>query len=272
MGLIHETTTRFAVDGQRVVGTLCLPPGGPAPVVLLFHGFTGSRHEMPVAGTREGVFSRTARLLAQSGYASLRIDFRGNGDSDGDFADTTYDAQIADATEAIRQMAHDQRVRGDRLAVLGWSQGGLVAATVAGRSEATVKACVLWAAVSTPKLARAFLLGPANLAKGLPTDGSLITIQNGGKTIALKRGFFDAMDTANPMQEIAAYQGPLFIAHGRQDAAVPIAAAALYAAAHKGLHQLWITDMDHSFNASQGPEMLDKLVAATVAFLNANLP
>jgi dienelactone hydrolase len=63
----------FPVQGQRVTGTLCLPQGAPAPVVLMLHGFTGSRDEMAVTGTGEGVFSRSARRLAQHGLASLRI-------------------------------------------------------------------------------------------------------------------------------------------------------------------------------------------------------
>ena len=265
-----EVLFHYPVDGLRVTGTLSLPAGPPAPVVLMLHGFTGTRHEMPVAHTSDGVFSRTARLLAEAGFASLRIDFRGNGDSEGDFADTTYDAQIADASAAIRLLTHDSRVNGAKLALLGWSQGGLVAASVAGRTKA-VKACALWAAVSLPVAGRAFLLGPENLKHGLPTDGSLITIHFAGKTIALKRAFFDQMETHDPLREIARYHGPLFIAHGTRDEAIPVAAANLYAMAHKGPHQSWITDMDHSFNASQGPEMLDQMIAATIAFLTPSL-
>ena len=88
-----ETLLHFSVQGQRVTGTLCLPQGGPAPVVLMVHGFTGSRDEMAVTGTGEGVFSRSARRMAQQGLASLRIDCRGSGTSEGDFANTTYEGR-----------------------------------------------------------------------------------------------------------------------------------------------------------------------------------
>jgi hypothetical protein len=67
-----ETLLHFAVQGQRVTGTLCLPQGAPAPVVLMVHGFTGSRDEMAVTGTGEGVFSRSARRLAQVGGVEPR--------------------------------------------------------------------------------------------------------------------------------------------------------------------------------------------------------
>ena len=133
-----ETLLHFPVQGQRVTGTLCLPQGAPAPVVLMVHGFTGSRDEMAVTGTGEGVFSRSARRMAQQGLASLRIDCRGSGTSEGDFADTTYEGQIADALAALQVLSHEPRVQGGRAALLGWSQGGLVAACVAARDRKSV--------------------------------------------------------------------------------------------------------------------------------------
>ena len=77
-----EEVISFQSHGAKVVGTLTTPGGGPAPVVILFHGFTGSRDELAVANTKDGVFSRTAHALAAAGYASVRIDFRGSGQSD----------------------------------------------------------------------------------------------------------------------------------------------------------------------------------------------
>lgn len=80
-----EEVVSILVDGQMIKATLETPDGtaAPAPVVLMLHGFTGSRDELPVKDTDEGVFSRTARQLAENGFASLRIDFRGSGESEG---------------------------------------------------------------------------------------------------------------------------------------------------------------------------------------------
>ena len=57
---------------------------------------------------------------------------------------------------------------------------------------------------------------------------------------------------------------------GLADTAVLPHAADKFLAAHKGKQQAWITDMDHSFNATQGPEMLDRLLDATAAFFKQN--
>lgn len=267
-----EEVITFDSQGGKVVGTLSLPEGGPAPVVLLFHGFTGTRNELPVATTEDGVFSRTARLLAAEGYASLRIDFRGSGESDGTFADTTFESQIADGLKAMEVMTADPRVKGSDLAIIGWSQGGLVATAVAGRSG-TPDAVALWEAVADPEAAFGGLLGAETLAKGLTTGDTplQITLPWGAK-IELKQGYFEGVATFDPLAEIAAYKGPVLVTQGTLDTTVPPAQAEQLIAAHEGPEVLWTKDMDHVFNAFTGPQTLDEMVEATIEFFDANLP
>ena len=260
-----ETLVYFDVQGQRVTSTLCLPQGGPAPVVLMLHGFTGARDETAVSGVGEGVFTRSARRLAQQGLASLRIDFRGSGESDGDFSDTTYEGQIADGLAALQVLSRDPRVQGGRIGLLGWSQGGLVAAAVAGRSN-TPLAAALWAAVADPMETFGSSMGADVVAAGLKTGDVALPIHLTWKDIALKQGYFDGMMAMKPLAEIAAYDGSLFVAHGWQDEAVLPHAATKFLAAHKGPHGAWMADMDHSFNVGTGPQTLDHLLDATADF------
>lgn len=266
----EETVTIDTALGP-VIGTLETPAGGPAPVVLLLHGFTGSRDELPVTGTEEGVFSRTARLLAEQGIASLRIDFRGSGESPGAFADTTYEGQVADGLAALDWLEANPAVDGQRLAVLGWSQGGLVATAVAGRSDKP-DALVLWAAVANPKESFGGILGAETLEKGLAAgDAALPVTLPWGAEIELKRGFFEGVATFDPPAELASYAGPLFIAHGSKDTTVLPTAVDAFLAAHEGEEAKWIADMDHVFNAFTGPDTLDQMVGETVAFLKPHL-
>ena len=254
-----------------VIGTLETPAGDPAPVVLLFHGFTGVRDELPVANTDEGVFSRTARLLAEQGIASLRIDFRGSGESPGAFADTTFEGQVADGLAAIDWLEANAAVDGQRLAVIGWSQGGLVATAVAGRSDKP-DALVLWAAVANPEESFGGIVGAETLAKGLEAgDAALPVTLPWGAVVELKRGFFEGVTTFDPPAELASYAGPLFIAHGTKDTTVLPAAVDTFLAAHEGEEAKRIADMDHVFNAFTGPETLDQMVGETVAFLKPHL-
>ncbi len=270
--LAQEEVISFESQGQKVVGTLSLPEGGPAPVVILFHGFTGTRDELPIATTEEGVFSRTARLLREAGYASLRIDFRGSGESEGDFADTTYEGQVADGLKAVEVMAADPRVKGTDLAIIGWSQGGLVATAVAGRSG-TPKALALWAAVADPKTTFEGILGKEAVAAGMKTGDTPyeITLPWGAK-IGLKQGYFDGVASFDPARELSAYKGPLFVAQGSLDTTVLPVNADLLLAAHDGVEEKFTREMDHVFNAFTGPQTLDEMVGATIAFFNANMP
>ncbi len=110
-----ETRATFTSPGQEVVGTLALPAGDPAPVVLMLHGFTGSRDELKTDHIKEGVFAYTAGRLADAGPASLRIDFRGSGESTADlnFAETTFDGQTADGIAAIAYLKPLDSIRSD---------------------------------------------------------------------------------------------------------------------------------------------------------------
>lgn len=266
-----EEVVTIDTDLGPVIGTLSLPAGDPAPVVLLFHGFTGVRDELPVTGTEEGVFSRTARLLAEEGIASLRIDFRGSGDSPGDFADTTFEGQIADGLAALDWLQDNPSVDGDRLGIIGWSQGGLVATGVAGRSD-TPDVVALWAAVADPEATFGPFLGEATLAAGLETGDTPLPITlPWGAEITLKQGYFDGVMTYDPEAEIAAYDGPLFIAHGTLDTTVPVSAVDLFLAAHDGEEASWVVEMDHVFNVFTGPETLDAMVAETIGFFRPHL-
>lgn len=103
------------------------PPQAHPPVVLMLHGFAGDRDE-------EDIFPRAAKAFAAAGLASLRIDFRGAGDSGGSFADTTFSRQIEDGLAALQFLQSDKRVDSARIGIVGVSQGGLVAAIVAARS------------------------------------------------------------------------------------------------------------------------------------------
>lgn len=266
-----EETVTIDTPLGPVVGTLETPAGAPAPVVLLFHGFTGSRDELPVTGTDEGVFSRTARLLAEQGIASLRIDFRGSGESPGAFADTTFEGQVADGLAALDWLEASPAVDGQRLGLIGWSQGGLVATAVAGRSDKP-DALVLWAAVADPEESFAGILGAETLEKGLAAGDAAIPVTlPWGATIELKQGFFEGVTTFDPVAELASYAGPLMVAHGTQDTTVLPTAVDAFLAAHEGEETSWTAEMDHVFNAFTGPETLDQMVGETIAFLKPHL-
>lgn len=268
---VSESDVNIDNMGQNIVGTLAMPDGdGPFPVVLLLHGFTGMRHELPVLGTEDTMFSRAARWLGERGVASLRIDFIGSGESDGAWEDTTFSGQIADAIAAIDWLEMQEGVDGARISVLGLSQGGLVGAGVAGR-DARVSNLVLWSAVASPPVSYGILLGHDTVLAAASTGDEVTTIMlPWGVETALKGHFFEEIFLVDPVAEIAGYGGPLLVIVGERDTTVtPIPQAGqVFLDYHEGAEELVVLDGDHVFDVlSERPEVIDEALAYSLAWL-----
>jgi len=269
----HQAVS-FKVDGQRVVGTLELPQGIKAPpVVLLLHGFTGTRDELKTPPVKEGIFARAAEAWAAKGFASLRIDFRGGGDSDGKFEDTTLSGQIKDALAAVDFLQSEQAVDASRLSLVGWSMGGAVASAVAGRSTRPIRSVVLWAPLTNPPMSVSAFLGVDYMTAGLNSGGMVVTTKSPwGSEISLRTGFFEDLFKIDPVAELARYRGPVFVAAGSNDQIIKPqpAMSQILLTYRQGRGELWVRSMDHSFNAFQTSDIVDELIAATLTFIEKN--
>ncbi len=95
------------------------------PGVLFCHGFGGNK------SGRYRLSVRLAEQLAASGIAALRVDFRGSGDSEGNFEDTTITSQLEDARIAANFLLSHNAVDPNRFGVLGKSFGGGIATLLA---------------------------------------------------------------------------------------------------------------------------------------------
>lgn len=259
--LAAEVDVTIETGSGNIIGTLETPEAANPPVVLLLHGFTGSRHELPVKDTDEGVFSRTARLLAEAGYASLRIDFRGSGDSDGNWEDTTFSGQIADATAAIDWLKTQSNVDASRLGIIGWSQGGLVAAHAASARPDDVDATVLWAPAVFPLHNFEPLVGAETLVNALAAEpGQAFTFKlPWGAETTLKAAFFHEMATTSTVGAVSDYDGPLKVIVGTRDTVVAPqpALGQVLMTYHNGVESLSVVDSDHVWNAFGGPQTID---------------
>ena len=271
---VSESDISFTNEGQTILGTLAMPEGeGSFPVALLLHGFTGTRHELPVLGTEDTMFSRAARWLGERGVASLRIDFRGSGESEGAWEDTTFSGQISDSIAALDYLEMLEGVESGRISILGLSQGGLVAAATAGR-DARVSNLVLWSAVSNPVMSYGILLGYDNLLAGAAAgDEALTIVLPWGAETALKGPFFEDIFLVDPVAEIAAYGGPLLAINGARDTTVtpqPLAGQ-VFLDYHEGAEALVVLDGDHIFDVlAEVTEVIDEALAYSLAWLQGD--
>ena len=137
----QEATHRhlfFDSHGQRVLGVLHTPEGPMRPGALVFlHGWAGYRigpHQM---------FTKAARQAADRGFACLRFDFRGRGDSQGDAEATTLSTMIEDAKRAVDVVCEETGA--ERVALIGDCSGSEVAIG-AGTLDERIDSLVLWSA------------------------------------------------------------------------------------------------------------------------------
>jgi pimeloyl-ACP methyl ester carboxylesterase len=123
-----EDQVSFDSDGLRIVGVLHRPDkparSGRHAAILLLHGF-GSNKEA------EWV-KLTAGLLAGWGYATLRFDFRGCGESEGERARVICLEQVQDTKNAVGFLAARPDIAPSRIAVFGHSFGAAVAVYAGG--------------------------------------------------------------------------------------------------------------------------------------------
>ena len=136
--------------GHVLAGTLTLPGDreGPVPVVVTISGSGPHDRDERIARI-EGYrpFRQIADTLARRGIGVLRLDDRGTGASGGTFRGATSADFAADVLAALAWLRERDDVDPRRLAVLGHSEGGLVAPLVAAE-DTLVRAVVLMAAPS----------------------------------------------------------------------------------------------------------------------------
>jgi len=227
----------FENEKQQLFGVLHYPPEArKLPAVLLCHGFTGTKVES------HRIFVKLAQLLEEFQLVTLRFDFRGSGDSEGDFSQMTLEGEISDARAALDYLQTLPEVDPNRLGILGLSMGGAVAATLSGRVQ-RISACALWSAVAD--FSQTFFSQAASqvIEEGKPD------LDLGGNVVS--REFLLQCQKAKPHLELARRRLPLLIVHGTEDKTVPVFHADLFhrAAESSGspveLHK--ISGADHTY-------------------------
>lgn len=135
-----------AAGAVTLAGTLTRPERpGPFTAVLLITGSGPQDRDETLAGHRP--FLLLADTLTRAGYAVLRLDDRGVGNSAGDLQSSTYQDLTADAGAAVDMLQARSDV--DRVGLLGHSEGGYIAPLVA-QQDPDIAFVVLMAGPAVP--------------------------------------------------------------------------------------------------------------------------
>jgi uncharacterized protein len=135
---MRESPVRFASGAQPLAGTLCLPEGeGPFAAAVLLSGSGPLDRDSDHPRLRFGVSRQVAHALADAGFASLRYDKRGVGESPGDWRAAGLFDNVDDAGAAFDTLAARPEVDARRVYVVGHSEGAVLATALAGRGVPT---------------------------------------------------------------------------------------------------------------------------------------
>jgi fermentation-respiration switch protein FrsA (DUF1100 family) len=241
-------------------GMIHIPDSGKAPYpgVILYHGFASNRTEPSF------LFVRFSRLLMANNIASVRFDFLGSGESDGEFEKMTLSSEIEDGFDILDYLSARPEIDRRKIFLLGLSMGGSIAGYLAGskRSKtADIKGLILWAAAGEMKvLARE----RSSADKSLPPTNPLDR-----KGLKIGLDFIKDIENLEIMEIAARYRGPALIVHGSEDETVPPEVALQYKGILPGPTRLISIDgADHTFGSIPWQE---ELFGNTLEFIRANL-
>ena len=220
-----ETPLFFGNGSAQLFGVLHEPARAlKAPAFVFCHPFG----EEKLWAHR--VFVGFARELSRLGHAVLRFDCRGNGDSDGDFSDTSLESNLHDLGAAVDLLKSRRQL--DSVALLGLRLGATQAALLA-EQRADISALVLWSPITDgarymQELLRINLTTQLAVQGAVTTDReALVEQMRSGQTVNV-----DGYDMALPFYEQVsavklasmphAYAGPCLIVQvERNQAAQP---------------------------------------------------
>jgi len=248
----NYATTREKVSfindqGETLAGLLERPVAAPLAYALFAHCFTCSK--------TIGAATRISRALAAQGFAVLRFDFTGLGNSEGDFANTNFSSNVRDLLSAAQHL----KAQGHALDLLiGHSLGG-AAVLAAAADLPDVKAVVTVGAPSDPGHIEKLL---SEHAQTIETAGSA-TVEIGGRPFKIGKQFLDDIRNQPLTERIARLGKALLVMHSPVDNVVEIdQASKIFQAAKHPKSFISLDRADHLLNDPQDAQFAANVIAA----------
>ncbi len=233
-------------DGTALAARLDLPDGPHLATALFAHCFT--------CGKDLAAATRIARALVARGYAVLRFDFTGLGNSDGDFSNTNFSSNVQDLIAAANYLRENYSAPA---LLIGHSLGG---------------AAVLKAAADIPESQAVVTIGApadaAHVAKQFSCDMALIEQQGqaevnlAGRQFTIKKQFIEDIQTQN-MGHLASLKKALLMFHSPLDNTVSITEAQkIYQQAKHPKSFISLDQADHLLSNKEDAEYVADVIAS----------
>lgn len=218
-------------DGITIRGRIFVPArprSAKYPALIICHGVPGSVAARP---DDDPGYDALAEEFASLGVAAVFFNFRGCGDSGGDFDMLGW---ARDLEKVLEETLNTPRIDSNRVMVLGFSGGGAAAIYVASANPSIHSLAV----VGTPAHFRLFEADPEDIVQDFRNRG-IIRDQGFPPEVNRWVGGFEEIE---PQRWIALFRGKrLLVLHGDADELIPVEhAQELFVRAPAGKAELFV--------------------------------
>lgn len=257
-----------------------LQPGDTCPVVLLVHGFLGSKDEKLgfFANATDETYayqSITEQLLAL-GIGTIRIDQSGCGDSKDDFRNYTMVNSVSDLQDAYDYCMANYSFDSTKVGLVGWSMGGKVGPLFVSKNSDISTMVLLNPAADNGNNS---LLTAAEagldwevLKAEVQAKGEVynkVASDSEGRDIIMSKAFFDQVDNSKTGDEITAFiqnGGHGLMVYGDQDTIIN-PTTYQWVISRSGMEYYCVPGMDHVLGLRDRPDITRIVLDATVSYL-----
>ncbi len=237
--------------GHQLVGRLDSPAGSPAACALFAHCFTCSK-DLRSART-------ISRALAERGFAVLRFDFTGLGESAGDFAETDFRSNVEDLVAAADWLRSHHEAPS---LLVGHSLGGAAVLVAAERIPEARALVTIGAPSDTEHLLSGLLASaPDESERAAGSGHHRVTL--GGRSFEIGQQLLDDLAQSHVTRRLAHLRRALLIMHSPRDEIVDVDhARRLYEGAKHPKSFVSLDDADHLLTRTSDARYAADVLAA----------
>ncbi len=239
-----------SAEGHELAGLLDLPSGDTRAFALFAHCFTCSKN-LKAAG-------HIARSLNEAGIGVLRFDFTGLGQSEGEFADTSFSSNVDDLLAASTWLGEHHEAPS---LLIGHSLGGTAVLRAARQIPSAVAVATLGSPAEPAHVKHLF----GDSLAALEENGSA-EVDLGGRRFRVRQAFVDDLTTHDVSADVNRLRKALLVMHAPLDDVVEIDnASALFLAAKHPKSFVSLDDADHLLSRERDSRYAGSVLAAWAA-------
>lgn len=231
-----------SMDGMKIGGTFRVPDSDVKLAAVLIHGITADREE-------GGFYTSLVEKLDNLKVASLRIDIRGHGVSDGKYEDLTLSGVINDIGSAVNHLKQMLKQDEIPLVIIGTSFGGGLSVYWTSENAGAVNGLVLLNPLFD-YAKRMLYSKPFWKENKISLEGSELLKNQGWLPhgdFKMGRSLINELLYIKPYEKMKNIVCPVLTIHGDMDSMVPYEIAKTHAFPNPDCEFVTIEGADHGF-------------------------